>query len=47
MRIATLDGLVDQMLSGTVDLEKAVVVASSSSLKGVRGIVEEMKAGTL
>ena len=31
VRVATLDGLVDQMLSGEVDLSKAVIVASKAS----------------
>ena len=41
VRIATLDGFVDQMLSGEVDLSKAVVVASRSSLGAVRSLVQE------
>ena len=41
VRVATLDGLVDQMLSGEVDLSKAVIVASRSSLVGVRSIVQD------
>lgn len=43
VRIATLDGLVDQMLSGEVDLSKAVLVPSKASLNAVRALVAEQQ----
>jgi len=44
VRTATLDGLVDQMLSGAVDLSQAVVVGSRQALVTVGQIVKEMDA---
>jgi len=41
VRVATLDGLVDQMRSGAVDLSQSVVVAQRSSLNAVRSIVQD------
>ena len=41
VRVATLDGLVDQMLTGEVDLSKAILVAARSSLNAVRSIVQD------
>ena len=41
VRVATLDGLVDQMLSGEVDLTNAVLVGARSALNGVRSIVQD------
>jgi len=41
VRVATLDGLVDQMRSGEVDLTKAVVVAQRSALNAVRSLVTD------
>ena len=41
VRVATLDGLVNQMLSGEIDLSKAVLVAERTALKAVRSLVAE------
>lgn len=42
VRVATLDGLIDQMLSGAVDLSQSVVVGSRQALVTVGQIVKEM-----
>lgn len=41
VRVATLDGLVDQMSSGSVDLTQAVVVGSRQALNMVRQLAQE------
>lgn len=39
VRVATLDGLVDQMRSGEVDLSQAVLIPPRTALRTVRSIV--------
>ena len=46
VRVATMDGLVSQMLSGEIDLTKAVLVAERTALKAVRSLVAEAAAGS-
>ena len=41
VRVATLDGLVDQMTSGAVDLSQAVIVGSRQALLMVKQLAEE------
>jgi hypothetical protein len=41
VRVATLDGLVDQMQSGEVDLSQAVLVGSRSALSTIRQLVKD------
>ena len=41
VRVATLDGFVDQMLRGEIDLSKAVVVPQKSSLSAIRSLVQD------
>ena len=45
VRVATMDGLVDQMLSGEVDLTKAVVVGARNSLQLIRSLVQDGAGG--
>jgi len=41
VRVATMDGLIDQMESGDVDLSQAVIVGSRTALNTVRQLVQE------
>ena len=44
VRVATLDGLVDQMRGGDVDLSQSVVVGSREALERVRQLVQQPAA---
>ena len=41
VRVATLDGLLDQMVTGEIDLSRAVVVGSQAALATIKQLVEE------
>ena len=41
VRVATLDGLIDQMVTGEIDLSRSVVVGSQAALATIKQLVEE------
>ena len=44
VRVATLDGLIDQMSSGSLDLSQAVIVGSRDALVTVKQLVQDGSA---